>query len=404
LLRHRYWFGGTKEPIKIHVLTVFNSSDIVYLKLKLGDYLEEIIPICIHMSKNNLNLVGQGAVTKTVANLVKSLSARNKDIISRRFGLKNGKKETLESIGKSYGITRERVRQIEEFTLTQLSKEAVNPEVEKYATLAKNILNENGGVMKEKDLFKAFSGSDSESVLNSSLVFVLTLDKDLTRFNDNDNFYSFWAANNNILNNFKNMASSCANLLEKSGKVSMEDEFYNSTKKNNVPGLSGDFNQRHLATYLTISKSVGKNIFNEIGLVSWPEIRPKGVRDKAYLVLKKENNPKHFSEIAKMINAIGFQGKKANIQTVHNELIKDDRFVLVGRGMYALSEWGYKSGTVKDVLVDLLKNSSKPIAKTALLTKVMNARMVKENTILLNLQDSKTFVKNEDGTYELKKA
>ena len=177
------------------------------------------------MSKNNLNLPGQGAVTKTVANLVKGLSARNKDIISRRFGLRNGRKETLESIGKSYGITRERVRQVEEFALIQLSKGTPNPEVEKFATLAKNILNENGGVMKEKDLFKAFSGNDAESVFNSSLVFVLTLDKDLTRFNDNDNFHSFWATDNNVLNNFKNMASSCVNILDKSGKVSMEGNF-----------------------------------------------------------------------------------------------------------------------------------------------------------------------------------
>ncbi len=356
------------------------------------------------MSKNNLNLSGQSAITKTVASLTKSLSERNRDIISRRFGLKNAKKETLESIGKSYGITRERVRQIEEFTLAQLSKGGPSVEVEKYATLARNFLNENGGIMRERDLFKAFSGSDSESVLNSSLVFVLTLDRDLTRFNDNDNFHSFWATDKVTLDNFKNMASVCSNLLEKSGKVSLEDQFYNLVKKNNASGLNGDLNQKHLTTYLAISKNVGKNIFNEVGLVSWPEIRPKGVRDKAYLVLKKENNPKHFSEIAKLINLAGFQGKKANVQTVHNELIKDDRFVLVGRGMYALSEWGYKSGTVKDVLVDLLKNSSKPIHRTALLTKVMNARMVKENTILLNLQDSKTFIKNEDGTYELKEA
>ena len=352
------------------------------------------------MSKNNLNSVG-----KTVANLVKSLSARNKDIVSRRFGLKNGKKETLESIGKSYGITRERVRQIEEFTLGQLSKSAQgSPEVEKYSALAKNILNENGGVLKEKDLFKAFSGSDAESVPNSSLVFVLTLDKDLIRFNDNDNFHSFWAANANVLNNFKNMASLCANVLSKSGKVSQESEFYNLAKKNNISGLGGELNQKHLTTYLTISKSVGKNIFNEVGLVSWAEVRPKGVRDKAYLVLKKESKPKHFSEIAKLINVAGFNSKKANVQTVHNELIKDQRFVLVGRGMYALSEWGYKTGTVKDVLIDVLKNSSKPLAKTALLAKVMNSRMVKENTVLLNLQDSKTFVRNDDGTYELKEA
>ena len=351
------------------------------------------------MSKNNLS-----AVTKTVTSLIKSLSTRNKDIISRRFGLKNGRKETLESIGKSYDITRERVRQIEEFTLAQLSKGTPDPEVEKYATLAKNILNENGGIMKEEGLFKAFSGSDTESVLNSSLVFVLTLDKDLTRFNDNDNFHSFWAADKNVLNNFKNMASSCGNILEKNKKVNSESDFYNLAKKNNVPGLNGDLSPKHIDTYMAVSKAVGKNIFNEVGLVSWPEIRPKGVRDKAYLVLKKENNPKHFSEIAKLINAAGFQGKKANVQTVHNELIKDNRFVLVGRGMYALSEWGYKSGTVKDVLIDLLKNSSKPLAKTALLTKVMNARMVKENTILLNLQDSKVFTKNDDGTYELKEA
>src|SRR3990167_4119778 len=100
------------------------------------------------MSKNNLNLPGQGAVTKMVASLIKSLSARNKDIISRRFGLKNGRKETLESIGKSYGITRERVRQIEELTLANLAKGIPNPEVEKYASLAKNVLSDNGGVMR----------------------------------------------------------------------------------------------------------------------------------------------------------------------------------------------------------------------------------------------------------------
>ena len=355
------------------------------------------------MSKNNSSLVSQSEVTKTVASFVKSLSARNKDIISRRFGLKNGKKETLESIGKSYGITRERVRQIEEFTLGQLSK-GTNSEVQKYVSLAKNILNDNGGIMKEKDLFKSFSGNDAESVLNASLVFILTLDKDLARFNDSDDFHSFWAENKDVLNNFRNMATSCANVLDKSGKVTLEGDFYNLAKKNNISGLSGELNQKHLATYLTVSKSVGKNIFNELGLVSWAEIRPKGVRDKAYLVLKKDNSPKHFSEIAKLINAAGFQGKKANVQTVHNELIKDERFVLVGRGMYALSEWGYESGTVKDVLVSLLKNSSKPMPKAAILAKVMTARMVKENTILLNLQDSKTFIKNKDGNYELKEA
>lgn len=337
------------------------------------------------MSTNN-----DRAVAKTVANLVKSIPVRNKDVVSRRFGLKNGKKETLESIGKSYGITRERVRQIEEFAVNQLRKFSDgNQDVEKYVALAKNIIGGNG-VMKERDLFKAFSGSEADSAVNSSLVFVLSLSRDLIRLGENDDFHAFWAVSSAALADFKNLASECVSFLEKSGKPVSENDFTPLAGKPNA--------------FLSISKAVGKNIFHEVGLVSWPEVRPKGVRDKAYLVLKKDNAPKHFGEIAKLINTSGFNGKKANTQTVHNELIKDDRFILVGRGTYALSEWGYKAGTVKDVLVDLLKSSLKPIPKAALVSKVLDSRMVKENTILLNLQDSKIFIKNENGTYSLRKA
>jgi len=353
------------------------------------------------MSINNSN-----TITKTIANLIKNLSPRNRDVISRRFGLKSGKKETLESIGRGYGITRERVRQIEEFTLRQLAKAAEgNGEVKRYISFAESALSKNGGVMKERSLFKEFSGQEQDSVANSSLVFILSLNKNSVRISENDDFHSFWAINSQGLNLFKNTSKHLNDLLKKSQKSFSENDFYTAAKRNNVPSFNGeDLSQGHLNAYLTINKSADKNIFNEVGLVSWSEIKPKGVRDKAYLVLKRESSPKHFSEIAGLINGTGFGGRKANVQTVHNELIKDNRFVLVGRGMYALSQWGYKAGTVKDVLVDILKSSLKPLDKSALLTKVMNARMVKENTVLLNLQDSKTFVKNQDGTYSLRKA
>src|SRR3989338_8041463 len=108
---------------------------------------------------------------------------------------------------------------------------------------------------------------------------------------------------------------------------------------------------------INLSKEINKNIFGEVGLVSWPSVKPRGVRDKAYLVVKRDGKPKHFRDIAKLINSTGFSNRKANVQTVHNELIKDSRFVLVGRGTYGLTEWGYKAGTVKDVLVDLLRSA-----------------------------------------------
>lgn len=339
------------------------------------------------------------AITKTVALLVKNISPRNKDIISRRFGLKTGRKETLESIGQSYGITRERVRQIEEFSVRQLSKIAsADPEVGKYVALSKEILGGNGGVMKESELFKAFSGSEKDNVINASLVFVLTLAGQPVRSSENESFNSFWALDKEHSDSFRNNVSLMVKAFEKNEGPVAESELVSFAETNNIS------NPKDVLTFLNISKSLGRNVFGEIGLVNWAEVKPKGVRDKAYLVLKKEKQPKHFTEIAKLINSTGFSVKKANIQTVHNELIKDSRFVLVGRGMYGLSEWGYQPGTVKEVLVNILKKHTKPLLKADLVAKVLDTRMVKENTILLNLQDSKVFSKREDGTYVLRKA
>ena len=341
----------------------------------------------------------QIAITKTVAFLVKNISTRNKDIISRRFGLKTGKKETLESIGKSYGITRERVRQIEEFSVNQLSKVvASTPDFSKYVSSAKEILGGNGGVMREGDLFKAFSGNDKESVVNASLVFILTLAGEPVRFGENEQYHSFWALNKDSADSFKNGISGLVRSFGKGGSPVAYSDLVSFAQTN---GIS---NAKDVVVYLNISKELGRNVFGQIGLLSWAEVKPKGVRDKAYLVLKKEKKPRHFTEIAQLINSTGFSSKKANIQTVHNELIKDQRFVLVGRGMYGLSEWGYQPGTVKEVLIDVLKKHSKPLAKAELVAKVLDTRMVKENTILLNLQDSKVFSKRDDGTYVLRKA
>ena len=94
--------------------------------------------------------------------------------------------------------------------------------------------------------------------------------------------------------------------------------------------------------------------------------------------------------------------KKAHIATTHNELIKDPRFVLVGRGLYALSEWGYINGIVKDVITKILDKSG-PLSKKEIVEKVMKERYVKENTILVNLQNSKNFKKEKDGKYSLAK-
>lgn len=328
-------------------------------------------------------------IKMVVGGLLRNIPQRSRDIITRRFGLKSGKKETLESIGKSYSITRERVRQIEEAALDQLRKQYQTNEsqLKPYVDFVSMKMQTNGGFLGESYLFEQFCGNPEKSVQNAYLTLVLALSDKFNRFDETDQLYPFWYADKKKLDFVKATITSFINALNKT-KEPIEEK--------SVPAS--------VKPCLELSKVVDKNIFNQVGLITWSYIKPKGVKDKAYLVLKKEGSPKHFRDITSLINNLNFSARKANVQTVHNELIKDKRFVLVGRGTYGLSEWGYKSGTVKDILVDILGNSKKSLRKEELVAKVLSTRMFKENTIILNLHDSKTFVKNEDGTYTLRKS
>ena len=341
-----------------------------------------------------------------VGQLLAVLNTRNRDVVSRRFGLKTGKKETLESIGQSYGITRERVRQIEEVSLKQVRDNlgtGLVAKVKPFVNLAENILERTGGVAKESHLFSEFSGVAKDSPANAALVFFLSLDSKFKRLPDSDDFHICWALSEQHADSFKKSMSSFVSALNKEGAPISESSLLEFYKKSGASFK--DVTPAVVDSHLSIVKSIAKNNFGQLGLVNWPDIKPRGVRDKAFLVLKRDGKPKHFREIAKLINATQFgDSRKANVQTVHNELIKDKRFVLVVRGLYGLSEWGYKAGTVKDVIVDLMRSAAKPLHKKEIVAQVLSHRLVKENTILLNLQDAKTFDRKGDGVYALKEA
>ncbi|MEK9174207.1 MAG: HTH domain-containing protein, partial [Patescibacteria group bacterium] len=159
----------------------------------------------------------------------------------------------------------------------------------------------------------------------------------------------------------------------------------------------------HYLNFLTVAKDVKQNVFGRWGLATWSDIKPRGTREKAYLVLKTGGKPLHFREIARLIDEHGLHTKKrqSHPQTVHNELIKDKRFVLVGRGIYALSEWGYKKGTVKEVIEEILAAATKPLAREEILEQVLKVRQVKKSTIIINLNTF--FERVAKNTYVAKK-
>ncbi|MEK7536867.1 MAG: sigma factor-like helix-turn-helix DNA-binding protein [Patescibacteria group bacterium] len=334
----------------------------------------------------------------SILEILKSLNPRTQDIVSRRFGLKTGNIETLESIGQKYNITRERVRQIEEVALREFRKKFDGFNLSDQVFKIKAILQGYENVIREDLLFHEFSGSSRYNKTNGALVFLMTVSSNFERCPEDDHYHSIWTVKDPFyIDKAKEATEKLVHAFKKQNSVVPETElvsFFNKTSQENAS------DPKIVLSYLGLHKAMGKNIFGEAGLVSWPEIRPKGIKDKAYLIFKRINKPLHFREITDAINSHNFDSKKANFQTVHNELIKDKRFVLVGRGLYALSDWGFEAGTVKDVLTSILKKHG-PMPREKIIAKTAEARFVKPNTIVLNLQDKKLFKKDKDGFYRL---
>lgn len=318
--------------------------------------------------------------SKVCRNLLIALSERQRQVLERRFALASGAIETLQQVGSDFGITRERVRQIEKEGLDNFKKQAPKAVFINLSSYLKG----KGGAKRENLMFKDLSSKENEVFLKM----ILTAG-DFLYFKEDNDFYSFWAEEKEVKEKIEQNVSLAKKEL----------------KKRNNP-LSGEVllklsSEPLFESSLEITKEIEKGPLGKYGLSSWAEIKPKGVKDTAYLVLKKEEKPLHFRQIALFSNDIC--QKEVLSQTVHNELIRDPRFVLVGRGTYALKEWGYENGTVKEVISKVLREKG-PLNKKQVLEEVKKQRLVKDNTVCLNLADKASFIKDNEGKYQVRMA
>jgi len=326
--------------------------------------------------------------------LTKGLSQKTKDIFDRRFGVKTGTPETLEAIGQTFGITRERVRQIEEVGFNYVRKQ--NKEILDgiYADFAK-YFQDKGGFKKEEIVLEELGGKSQKPYV----LFLLTLGDQFSRVCEKKDFYYFWSTVPEAKTEIKDNLGVLVSDMQKLGKPVSKEEFYNE-----IASKRG-FSQSATLSYLEVSKRIQENKEGRLGLTDWPEIKPRGVRDRAFLVFKKHEKPLHFTEVAHLIDKLEYNlpNKKTYPQTVHNELIKDARFVLVGRGTYALAEWGYVPGTIKDIIVKVLSDKKVPTHRDEIVKEVLAQRLVAKNTVLMNLNNKKNFEKDAEDNYFLRK-
>ena len=360
------------------------------------------------ISSKQISEIEQFNPSEVVSNLLKNLLNREEDILRRRFGLSGQKKQTLEEIGESYNVTRERIRQIENSGINKIKK---NKNYTQIITPIENtitsVIERHGGIMNETFFLETLLHISGNSPLNrQSVIFILSelLNNKFKKVKQTEDLRFSWQLKITSTDLLHKTINKLLEIIEKKEHplklqelldLFRKDEFY----LNHQNQLSDDV----ITSYLEISQKISKNPFGEYGLAEWGSIIPKRMNDKIYLILKKYRKPLHFIEITKLINEANFDKKNAYAPTVHNELILNKKYVLVGRGIYALAEWGYKPGVVADILVNILEKSEKPMTRKELVDTVLKQRIVKKNTIHLALSDKTKFKKLENGTYTLNK-
>ena len=319
---------------------------------------------------------------------------REKEIISRRFGLK-GNKETLEQIGETLSITRERVRQLEKAILIRLQISAEENEIPELAAAEKILvrnLTEMGRVAKLSDLADKVYARRATASEKAGIYFISTFAKNLAVVEENDRYYA---------------AVGIAEYGDSNTIKMRVDEIVQIIKANKAPMTLEELDDKlnyehpdHIRAVASISKLLA-TLNGVWGLTKWPAVNPKNIRDKIFVILEAKKEPMHFADIAREIKESNFKRKNVTVQAIHNELIKDPRFVLIGRGIYALDSWGYKKGTISDIINSILEKANKPLTREEIVKQVLRTRKVKETTILLNLQNKKLFKKIDKNLYTL---
>ena len=349
-----------------------------------------------HVSSQAKTAAEEQPFLESLALFLEQLPERSRDIVHARFGMVSGTPETLEEIGRAYQITRERVRQVIGGVIGFLSSEQESDKVSRVSEMIKSTLEKKSGIMEAEELLSKLSRGD-EKERGALLAFLecLSLVETEKATKDRERVYVLRGF---PLEKWKEVKDVARKILSQADEVLEGKELYSR-----FAALKRQETEKEFFDFLSVAKDIKQNVFGNWGLSSWSDIKPRGTREKAYLVLKTGGKPMHFRDIAKLIDEHGLQGKKAKShpQTVHNELIKDSRFVLVGRGIYGLSEWGFKKGTVKEVIEEILKKAGKALTREEVVAEVLKVRQVKKSTIIINLNTFFTRVgKNE---YALKK-
>ena len=349
----------------------------------------------------NATVLNNENIVRSFEEILISLSEKEKNVIERRVWLK-WEKETLQSIWNSFSptITRERVRQIEESGIRKI-----------WRIIKASILTD----IQEKgiEFVKMSWGLASRDSLVNYLIKELNLEKDINKGvletivqSDFDILKSkqklgckiYFYLSKISRYNVDVIHKEAIKVLKKKKDVIEKEELFKIVSENlkDLRGISAPL----VGSVLELFDDIIFWEDNLVWLTKWKILNPKTLKDKAVYILKKEWTPMHFVDIANKIIEVLEDNVKIN--TIHNELIRNEDFVLIGRGIYALREWWFKPGTVLDVISSILEKRNEPMSTEEIVKEVLKIRDVKETNIYMNLQNRQVIERVWRNFYQLK--
>ena len=93
---------------------------------RLGDFIED------KEADAPIKTVASELLKEDLQEVMKQLSPRERDVLRLRFGMDDGRQRTLEEVGQLFGVTRERIRQIEAKALRKLRHPNRRKRLEEY--------------------------------------------------------------------------------------------------------------------------------------------------------------------------------------------------------------------------------------------------------------------------------
>jgi len=327
--------------------------------------------------------------------IIDILNDKEQEVIIKRYGFDDGYPKTLQFVGENMYITRERVRQIQKKALQILRRVAMQTDTKEIVQIAEEIIKENNNVITEKKLIEYLKLRGYESHSIPSFRLCLDLSEKVETIKKTQQHNKGYILRDVIKqDSAKETIKKAIDKLKKENESMCKVKFQNTLfeELENTPKES-------ILSILELSTDI-KQLEDKIGLKNWRCVNPKSIKDKSILILNSEKKPLHFKDIFDLIHEKKYDHKQVTIEAVHNELIRYEDFVLVGRGLYALKDWGYKPGTVKDVIKEILKDKG-PLNKKEIVKEVLKKRDVQVGTISLNLQKTPEFVRVGRAVYKL---